>query len=184
MFIWVAADVDRQLEEQKRRIREVEKESGLVPSVVSKLPLHVSLKISAEVPCRAEEALRKDISALLEATDPFEIEPDGIEIHGAIVWIRMKPNKVIARLHEDLCSLFADKYGIAPHEYDLDFIYHTTLFLDPDKEKIEKAFRMIRSLSLPKRLTADRFVIGSSLSGTAGTYAVDAVIEKNMKEPP
>ena len=64
------------------------------------------------------------------------------------------------------------------HEYDLDFIVHTTLFMDDDKEKINIARQLLGDLNLPETLVANTFVIGTSETGENGTYRVFKTIGK------
>ena len=71
-----------------------------------------------------------------------------------------------------------EKYNIPLHEYDLDYKFHTTLFMDDDWEKVKQAYRKIRHMKLPARLTAERFVIGVSASGALGTYRIYKTITK------
>ncbi len=178
MHIWAAVEVERELSEQKRVVHEIEGKIGFMESDASLLPLHVSLKIADEIPAEHEEGIRKDIHGLLLLAKPFEIEVDGIELHESIVWIKMKPNRNLIDLHQGLCELLESKYGVAPHPLDNAFIYHATLFLDSDKKKISKAYEMVKDMELPRKLSAKRFVIGSSPTGAIGTYAVDQTIEK------
>ena len=64
------------------------------------------------------------------------------------------------------------------HEYDLDFMFHTTLFMDDDTEKVAKAYEKVKDISVPDKLVASRFVIGTSESGDLGTYKIHKTIEK------
>jgi hypothetical protein len=73
--------------------------------------------------------------------------------------------------------MLKDKYGIPLHEYDLDFIFHTTLFMDGDKEKINAAHTLLGDLNLPETLEANTFVIGKSETGENGTYRVYKTVE-------
>ena len=179
MYIWAAIDIEQQLVKQKEIVKNIEKEIHFVQSNVSLLPLHVSLKISSKVQDSDEENLRKDIEVLYRNIRPFEIEVDKIEINETIVWIKMKENDNLRHLHDELCTIYL-KYGIELHEFDKCFAYHSTLFLDSDKEKISDAFEQIRDIKLPKILIANRFIIGSSPEGKIGTYSVDKTIEQSL----
>ena len=180
MYIWVAIDVDKQLEIQKEIVKNIEEKIGIKQSNASLLPLHISLKISAEVPKHYEAGLRKDITLLFESTNAFVVEVDRIELRNTIVWIKMKESEQLTKLHNELCSLYNDKYGIALHEFDMYFMYHSTLFLDSDESKVQEAFEIVKTIELPTRLTANRFIIGSSPKGKIGTYSVDDIIEHSL----
>ncbi len=173
MFIWTAIDVDLDLLNQKEIVKSIEKEIAFKESNVSLLPLHISLKISTEINDEYEFKIRKDLENYFKSLKPFEIEVDKIELNNSIVWIKMKENDYLKEIHERLCLLFNEKYGIEPYEFDMDFIYHATLFLDSDLEKIADAYLKIKNMELPKKIIAKTFIIGSSQSGNIGTYKVD-----------
>ena len=90
MQIWAAVDVDRPLRRLKETVTALEKELCFEQSNCSALPLHISLKLPAEVPDSSMDALREDISALFQAADAFETETDGIELHDGLIWIRIR----------------------------------------------------------------------------------------------
>lgn len=172
MYIWAAIDIDDQLQEQKEAVKRIEKEIGFAQSDISLLPLHISLKISSEVKKEDENNLTEDIKALLRTVRPFAIEVDKTELNGNIIWIRMKENPKLKYLHDALCDIYAG-YGIALHAYDMDFRYHSTLFLDGDEDKIREAFGKIKNMALPEKIIADQFIVGSSPDGKVGSYSVD-----------
>lgn len=179
MFIWVAIDVDKQLLNQKEEVKKIEKEIGFEESNISLLPLHISLKISSNVSEQIVDKVKKDIDTLFSSTNPFEIDIEGIELHDNIVWIRMIPNEHLTKLHDDLCSIFSEKYNLELQEFDNNFIYHSTLFLDSNRDKINKAYNLIQDLELPSKLVASKFIIGSSQEGKIGSYKVDKIVEKS-----
>ena len=113
-----------------------------------------------------------DIISVYEAQKPFNVDVKGIEKHDNIMWIRMYSNKEIEALATSLNVMLKEKYNVPLHEYDLDFIFHTTLFMDGDKEKINAAHTLLGNLALPKNLIANTFVIGTSETGKNGTYRV------------
>ena len=176
MFIWTAILIEPQLLNQKKRLLEVERQVDFKNPVASTLPLHISLKISSEVPKQTELSLRKDIENLFKTIKPFDIELDKIEHNETIVWIKIKNNNNLINLHDKICSLFNKKYSILLHEFDKSFIFHTTLIMDKDSKKVEEAFNELKNMELPKVVHVDRFVIGASMSGIAGTYFVDKEI--------
>ena len=69
-------------------------------------------------------------------------------------------------------SFCSKKYGVPLHEYDMDYKFHTTLFMDSDTDKMNAAYDAIKNEPVPKTLRADRFIIGTSPSGALGTYSV------------
>ena len=177
MIVWVGIDMDSQYGLVKEVTKAVEKEVGVDHSNFT-LPMHVSLKISFNVEERDFQAVEDVITAIYDRTEPFEIAVKGIELHENICWIRMKENPRLNALSEELNYTLRDKFGVPLHEYDLDFKFHTTLFMDDDAEKVAKAYEKVKDIPVPDKLMARRFVIGTSESGDLGTYKIYKTIEK------
>jgi hypothetical protein len=84
----------------------------------------------------------------------------------------MKPNELLTCMQYSLNHLLLREFNIPLHPYDSDFKFHSTLFLNCDKQKIEKAYQFIKNEEFPKNLKASKFVIGTSNTGEIGTYSV------------
>lgn len=177
MFIWTAIDVDEQLVAIKREAKRIEDVIDFQDSNIT-LPMHISLKISCAIPDEEYDEVAQHIKELLKAVPKFEINVNRVELHETIAWIAMEDNEYLERLHRGLDKLFLEKYQIPPHKFDLDFKFHTTLFLDGNGEKVKEAFLMIKDIELPATLTANKFVIGISPEGKVGTYKVVEEIRK------
>ena len=171
MFIWVGINVEEQLKETRMAVDGVFERID-ISNVTCQLPLHISLKISFEIKNEVFDSVLNDIIDIYNAQKPFEIKVKGIEKHENIMWIRMYSNEDLEALATSLNVMLRDKYGVPLHEYDLDFIFHTTLFMDDDAEKINAAHNLLGDLKLPQTLTANTFVIGKSETGENGTYMV------------
>ena len=177
MYIWVGINVEDQLREVRRAVDGVFEKID-ISNVTCQLPLHISLKISFEIENSLFKNVLNDIIAVYNAQEPFEIKVKGIEKHENIEWIRMYSNEKLEALATMLNMMLKDKYGIPLHEYDLDFIFHTTLFMDDDAEKINTAHRLLGDVELPEALVANAFVIGTSETGKNGTYRIYKTICK------
>lgn len=177
MYIWLGINVDGQLGGIKEKAKEIDKELAFTNSCFT-LPLHISLKMSFAVDGAKFPEIAADIENYYSSVEPFEIDVRGIENEQVIVWIRMHECERLNEIHDALNDLLLKKYGIGLHEYDTDYKFHTTLFMDSDGEKINAAFERVKDTPIPKRLVADRFVIGTSQSGALGTYSVYKEITK------
>ncbi len=176
MFVWVGINVEDQLKEVRRAVDGVF-ERIEISNVTCQLPLHISLKISFEIENSLFESVLNDIIGVYKAQEPFEIKVKGIEKHENIEWIRMHSNREVEALATALNMMLKERYGIPLHEYDLDFIFHTTLFMDDDAEKINAAHALLGEVRLPETLIANTFVIGTSETGKNGTYSIYKTIE-------
>lgn len=177
MYIWVGINVEKQLKEVRRAVDGVF-EMIDISNVTCQLPLHISLKISFEIENLLFENVLSEITDIYSVQKPFDIKVKGIEKHENIEWIRMYSNESLEALATALNMMLKDKYGIPLHEYDLDFIFHTTLFMDDDAEKINAAHALLGDVHLPDTLVADTFVIGTSETGENGTYSIYKTINK------
>lgn len=176
MHIWLAINLDDQLSEIREKAAKIE--HSIAPEVSAfTLPMHVSLKISFFVPDEDYNKAKSIIFEYYKTISPFDIEIDGIEKNNSIVWISMKENESLCRIHRDLDKLMADNLGITPHPFDLDFKFHSTLFIDADEKKSNSAYFALKDLQIPKTLRAKSLIIGSSETGKMGTYKVTDIIE-------
>ena len=177
MFVWVGINVEDQLKETRMAVDGVFEKID-ISNVTCQLPLHISLKISFEIENELFESVLNDIISIYEAQKPFEIDVKGIEKHENIMWVRMYSNAEIEALATSLNMMLLEKYGVSLHEYDLDFIFHTTLFMDDDAEKINSAHQLLGDFNLPQTLVANKFVVGKSETGENGTYRVYKTVSK------
>ena len=137
--LWVGIGVDEQLQSIRNRIAELEKELGISNSNLT-LPFHISLKMSFAVDRDKASEVINAIEAYYRTLKPFQISVYGIEYHETIAWIRMTENETLDRIHDDLNELLFDRFGIGLHEYDRDYLFHTTLFMDEDAEKVRRGY--------------------------------------------
>ena len=176
MYIWTAIDIDDQLCELRALAESIEKEIGFEHSAFT-LPSHISLKISFFV---EDEVYPRVIETLLDyykTVKPFFVDAECIEIENNIVWLRMNETPILNQIHNDLDRILLEKHEIMPHPFDLNFKFHSTLFLDSDKEKIEMAYNRIQDAKFPLSLCANKLIIGASTSGKIGTYGVTHTID-------
>ena len=171
MYIWLGINVDEQLCEVRDRAYDVNRRLAF-ENFCYTLPFHISLKMSFQVENALFDKILADVESYYSTITPFEIDIKGIENESVIVWVRMCENKRLNKIHDDLNALLLDKYGVGLHEYDTDYKFHTTLFMDGDTSKIDAAFDMVKDTPLPQSITANRFIIGRSASGALGTYSV------------
>lgn len=171
MYIWLGIDVDSQLDEIKEETKRIEKEIGFIHSNFT-LPFHISLKISFNIKNEDYNSVIDDLTSYFQTLNQFIISVKGIEYENTIAWIMMNTNQYLNDIHDQLNKLLGDKYHVPLHEYDLDYKFHTTLFMDDDQEKVKKAYDLIKDNYVPSFLVANKFLIGMSEEGKLGTYKV------------
>lgn len=171
MYIWLGIDVDSQLEEIKRKSMVVEKQLRFSNSNFT-LPLHISLKMSFSIDNSVLDEVVADMDDFFNQLKGFTIEIEQLQCLDNICWIKMKQNLLLNDIHDRLNALLKDKYGVPLHEYDCDYLFHTTLFMDSDVEKVTHAYNLVKDVDIPQSLVANRFVIGTSVSGKLGTFSI------------
>ena len=176
MYIWIGINVDQELQSIKPLIKATEDEIGFEHSVFT-LPFHVSLKISFPTAPDTAESIISDILNIYKSVKPFTLKVRGIENEGNICWIRMVENKEIIGLSTRLNLFLEEKYGIPLHEYDLDFKFHTTLFMSDEGERVKKAYDKVKDAPVPASLSVSKLIIGKSDSGDLGSYRVTHEVE-------
>lgn len=176
MYFWVGIIVDEELSALREKAEKVEREVGISLSCFT-LPLHVSLKISFKVDEEKSAQILENICELYENLEPFELKVKGIENEGNIVWLRYEENPLLSNLKTKMNEALKERFGIGLHEYDKDFIFHTTLFMG-DEEKNTLAFEKVKGFSLPTKVKANRFAIGFSENGELGTFKILKEVKK------
>ncbi len=171
MYLWTAIDVDEPLEKFREKVAWATQKAG-IPNTALTLPLHISLRISFPLDDSLFMEAVSRISEYYQTLSSFYVEIQEIEQNGTVVWIKMKKNEELDRIHKDLVDLFLREYKVQPHAYDLAFCYHSTLWIGTDETKAKEVYAALQQEELPDRLTAKKFVIGCSESGKAGEFRV------------
>ncbi|MBE6547636.1 MAG: hypothetical protein E7667_01980 [Ruminococcaceae bacterium] len=171
MYIWTGIDVDSQLGNIKSAAKQIESDIGFANSNFT-LPFHISLKMSFCVDNSIYADVINTILDYYKQIKPFDIEVAGIEKEETIVWIRMKESPTVNLIHDDLNRILLEKYNVPLHEYDMDYKFHTTLFMDSDTTKTDRAYNKIKSEKVPTSLRVEKILIGTSETGALGSYKV------------
>lgn len=177
MFVWIGINVLDELQNVQAAGKLIEKEVRTKSSFFN-FPLHISLKISFEISGDMFAAVLKDISDIFENTAPFDVKPQEIEAFDNIAWILYAENDKLNALHDKICNTLFEKYGVVRHEYDNDYKFHTTLFMDEDAEKVKTGYEKIKNVELPSAVLAYKFCIGASPSGKLDTFDIVKTIIK------
>ena len=180
MYIWIACDIS----ESYGRVREkcIENNRDLhINELAFLLPQHISLKISFRVDDSVSENVISEVASYLSDQPAFDIGEPVPELFGNILWLRFPEAGIMQELHSQLDSQLSDKFGIPRHEFDCDFIFHSTLFIDDNVDLLRKMYKRMSGIPLPKSTIINRFIIGSSDSGEAGTYSVLKIVEAKCK---
>lgn len=175
MFVWVGISLEDTMKSETKDVIDFSNKNNIL-TPLENLPIHVSLRISFEIEENIFESVEKELINYFSKLKPFKICFENIEKLNNIVWLRCEKTKDLMNAHNDLCSMLKDKFNIPLHEFDNDFIYHSTLFMD-DPCKIDLLFEKITQLKFTKNIISNKILIGVSENGNANTYKIYKTIE-------
>ena len=170
MFLWIGCKLPEAYEQEIRsHCLQQNQKIGLDTTVFS-LPQHISLKISFET--EQVTAILQYLTEILSAQASFSVRLLGAEQFHNILWIPVDENERLWQLHRLLDTQLEERFAIEQHEYDKCFQFHSTLFIDPDPEKIATMAAALASYPIERELTIDTFLLGLSETGKAGSFQV------------
>lgn len=170
MFLWIGCKLPAEFEKEIRTFCLEKNEQIGLDTVAFSLPQHISLKISFDTDW-ADEIL-EDLSQFAAAQAPFSVHVKGAEQAGNILWMPIEENDRLRRLHEALDIRLESRFGIPQHEFDKCFLFHSTLFMDGDTEKLTKMQAALADYPISRELRVDTFLLGQSETGTPGTCRI------------
>jgi 2'-5' RNA ligase len=175
MYIWIAIDVNEQVRELREFAENYVNKHGLTSPALT-LPFHISLKISFQIPNDKRQEIICDIRDFCRTLKPFTIPVGGLEKNDTIIWLTMQECDDLNLIHDDLDELLLKKYGVVQHTFDKSFIFHTSVLIMNNEERLCNAYEAINGTPIPNELKAEKIIIGSSMNGQAGTYTVNEEI--------
>ena len=173
MFVWIGCDINPKFIEYREKVKELNAEVNASEWSFS-FPQHISLKITFEMDDEIAKHCIKDIIELLKGVKPFEAKAGNLELHDGIIWIRMEENEQFKFLHDKLDQI-AISYAVKQHDFDKNYIFHSTVVMDEDREKLEKLYEKIKDIPYPAELKINTFLVGHSLDKI--NYKVDRRIK-------
>lgn len=170
MLVLPAILIENQLKELREYALEIGEQMG-VKCPLKVLPMHISLKKGIKIDDGQLDSCVDAICDLYSETEPFSVEVEGLELSGGIVWLRLKENSKLTYLHSALVALGKERFGNEPDEMDLDFKFHSTLFMDSEKD-LGPAFEALKKIKPPQKINVRNFLIGISEDGKPEVYSV------------
>ena len=98
------------------------------------------------------------------------------ELKSSIEECRVKLRAIIPYLRDNK-PILNEKFNIPYHPFDIDYVFHTTLFMNSDNDIIAKGYEKLKDVKLPKEIHIHRFLVGYSLDGSPESYQVSKEIE-------
>ena len=170
MYIWIGCKLPECFEQDIRQKCLSLNEGVGLSTVAFSLPQHISLKISFTT--ERPDAVLADLTHFLMAQTAFTVQIKGIEQTGNILWMSVAENKHLQQLHEQLDAHLSFHFGITQHEFDKCFLFHSTLFMDSNPEKIAKMAELLAGHMADQELCVNTFLLGVSETGKPGDYRI------------
>ena len=170
MYIWIGVKLPEEFENEIRSHCLALNEGLGLDTAAFMLPQHVSLKISFDTD-RQEEIL-DDLAQFAATQKPFAVQIEGIDQVGHILWMPVGENERLQQLHNELDTRLESRFGVPQHEFDKYFLFHSTLFIDSDVEKIERMRGLLADYPAARELWVDTFLLGISETGKPGTCRI------------
>lgn len=177
MFLWVALKLNETFADN---IRSKAKNINLKYKLDEKaleLPAHISLKISFDILDNDKQLLISKMIELIKTYLPLTVSTSKIERNGSIIWFTFKENKTLVEIHNKLDLLLLN-YGISKHEFDDDFIFHSTLFIDENEEIVKEMFENLKEFDISDDIKIDSIIMGKSDDGINFHPILDEVIKE------
>ena len=161
MHVWVGCDINPKFTEYREKVKEFNKDLNLSEYALN-FPQHISLKITFEMEEEIAKHCIKDMIELLKTAKPFVAKVEKLELtDGGIIWLRMEENEQFKALHDELDQI-AISYAVKQHQFDKNFIFHSTVIMDENREKLETMFERLKDVPYPEELKVNTFLVGHS----------------------
>ena len=160
MFIWVGCDINPKFTEYREKVKELNADLKL-SEYAFKFPQHISLKITFEMEEDIAKHCIKDIIELLKSAKPFVTKVQGLELHDNILWLRMEENEQLKFLHDELDQI-AISYAVKQHAFDKQYIFHSTVIMDDNREKLAVMLDRLKDIPYAEELKINTFLVGHS----------------------
>lgn len=170
MYIWIGCKLPKAFEEKIRTRCLVCNEKIGLNMVAFSLPQHISLKISFS--SDRWEAILCDLSAWLGEQKPATICLREMQLQGNVLWLSAAENAWLTGLHAALDDRLKSRFDVPQHPFDREFMFHSTLFLDEDTQKLAAMRDALAEEFAPQELPVDTFLLGISETGKPGSYRV------------
>lgn len=146
-------------------------------NIAFSLPKHIFLKISFE----SKEYLKviEIIENILSGIESLMVDVIGINKISSIIWLNIKENKKLKNIHDNLNETLIHNLNISKHEFDKDFKFHSTLYLDRNEEKLADMFKLLSKEDFNDKLLINSYAIGISQDGKPGAFKIMKIIKLN-----
>ena len=164
MYLWIGCKLPADFENAIRSHCLTLNETIGLSTAPFALPQHISLKISFDAGTQYPQVIRWAEEKLKECSK-FYVNLLPPEQMGNILWLPVKENAVLNQLHQLLDQELERRFQIPQHTFDKAFLFHSTLFMDENTEKLSQMAKKLASLSLPNSLEVNTFLVGISTDG-------------------
>ena len=161
MYVWIGCDINPKFTEYREKVKEFNADLNLSERAFG-FPQHISLKITFEMEEEIAKHCIKDIVEFLKGAKPFTVRVEKLELtDDGIIWLRMEENEQLRFLHDELDQI-GISYAVKQHEFDKRYIFHSTVIMDENREKLATMFGRLKDVPYPEELKINTFLVGHS----------------------
>ena len=103
---------------------------------------------------------------------PCSLRIRSAQQQGNILWLPVEENETLRQLHQQLDARLEQRFGIAQHPFDKCFLFHSTLFMDEDTDKLSQMRKALEAFPVEQVLQVDTFLLGLSENNLPGQYRI------------
>lgn len=174
MYLWIGCKLPENFEKELRaHCLELNEKIGLDTTPFA-LPQHISLKISFDAGEQCQQIIQW-LETELSTESTFYVNLHSPEQMKHILWLPVADNSQLTTLHEKLDRELERRFGIPQHPFDREFLFHSTLFMDEDTNKLSQMATLLAPMTFPEPLLIDTFLIGLSADGKSNFRIVREV---------
>jgi 2'-5' RNA ligase len=170
MYIWVGCKLPEDFERNIRSLCQEQNEALGLSTAAFSLPQHVSLKISFQ--SEQYEEILAFLETFLLSQSPFSLRIRGAEQFGNILWLPVAENETLRQLHDQLDAELEQRFSVPQHAFDKCFLFHSTLFMDEDTDKLSRMCQLLEAYPIEQDLQVDTFLLGLSENNLPGEYRI------------
>ena len=123
--------------------------------------LRITLKKSWE--CDRFLDAQRDVAEYLKQSGRFSITTESPSLYKGMIWLPVKVDEKLKRVHVGLDALLEAKYGILRSETDLRFHPHISLFTGGDGKRMSAMQKILEKEMSPITVEIRRVVVGGAI---------------------
>ena len=163
-LMWITGIIDKETNEEIRRICLKENEDLHLSERFFRSDLHISLKRTFYT--EQYEKIADDIKEMLRGHKPIDCGYSKLMKVKDMLWLYPDKNDELVRIHNEIDLFLYEKYKIPIDTFDRQYFPHITIFHKGETKNLLKMYDRLQISLERKPITIDRFAIGTKTRGS------------------